>query len=265
MAPARLTLLCAGAASLLYPTAATLGGTPRRPDLVETRVAVSQQRVEAGGTLEVVDVVRNRGDAAAGPSRTGYYLSRDRLFDGRDVLLGSRRVQALLPGSSSRGSASLRVRDSVGPGSYRVLACADDRHRIRETSERGNCRAARAVEVTAPTGDTTPPTFAGLVEATTCLPGPTGGDRSSPFHLRWKPAADDVTPASAIVYLVFVASTSGAERFSEPTYSSAAGAVELTTPPLPADKPYYFVVRAMDMAGNHDVNRVERIGQNICE
>jgi hypothetical protein len=175
-------------------------------------------------------------------------------------------VPKLLPGSTSRGSASLRVRDTVGPGAYRLLACADDGHRILETSERDNCRAARTVvAVTAPTGDTTPPTFAGLAAATTCIPGPTSEDRSAPFHLRWKAAADDVTPASDIVYLIYAAPTQGGERFSQPAYTTAPGATTFTTPPLPAAKPPYFVVRARDAAGNHDANRVERLGQNICE
>ena len=46
---------------------------------------------------------------------------------------------------------------------------------------------------------------------------------------------------------------------------SEPGATTLTTPPLPVDKPDYFVVRALDAAGNHDTNRGERAGRNVCE
>ena len=57
---------------------------------------------------------------------------------------------------------------------------------------------------------------------------------------------------------------SGGEDFSVPTYTAAAGATSFDTPPLPADKTFYFVVRARDRAGNGDSNKVERQGQNLC-
>jgi hypothetical protein len=49
-----------------------------------------------------------------------------------------------------------------------------------------------------------------------------------------------------------------------PTYTTAAGVTSFATPPLPADKPVYFVVRARDQAGNIDRNTVDRQGQNLC-
>jgi hypothetical protein len=113
--------------------------------------------------------------------------------------------------------------------------------------------------------DHVPPIFAGLNAATTCLPGPTDEGTSSPYRLRWKPARDDRTPANQIVYLVYEARAPHGERFSHPTYTSAPGAKALTTPPLPGENSHYFVVRAMDAAGQRDSNRVERQGENLCE
>jgi DNA-binding beta-propeller fold protein YncE len=112
--------------------------------------------------------------------------------------------------------------------------------------------------------DRTPPTFAGLESATTCIPGPIGGGTSSTYHLGWDPASDNVTPSSEIVYDVYHATKPGGEDFSTPTYTTPAGATSFTTPPLPADKTHYFVVRARDQAGNRDSNAVERAGQNLC-
>jgi hypothetical protein len=112
--------------------------------------------------------------------------------------------------------------------------------------------------------DHIPPTFAGLKSATTCIPGPIGGGRTSRYHLRWNPATDNVTPSSKIVYDVYQARKSGGENFSTPTYTTAPGATSFDTPPLPADKTFYFVVRARDRAGNRDSNRVERRGANLC-
>ena len=66
------------------------------------------------------------------------------------------------------------------------------------------------------------------------------------------------------IYDVYQASSPGAEDFSAPTYTSRPGATSFVTPPLAADKPVYFVVRARDKAGNEDSNTVERQGQNVC-
>jgi hypothetical protein len=112
--------------------------------------------------------------------------------------------------------------------------------------------------------DQTPPTFAGLKSATTCVPGPIGGATTTPYHLGWDPATDNRTPSRRIVYDIFQASSSGGEDFSMPSYTTSPGETSFTTPPLPADKAVYFVVRARDKAGNEDANKVERRGENVC-
>jgi hypothetical protein len=112
--------------------------------------------------------------------------------------------------------------------------------------------------------DHTPPTFAGLRSATTCVPGPIGGGRTASYDLGWDPATDNASPSRRIVYDIYQADKSGGEDFSTPTYTTAAGATSFTTPELPTDQLFYFVVRASDQAGNSDSNTVEREGQNLC-
>jgi hypothetical protein len=112
--------------------------------------------------------------------------------------------------------------------------------------------------------DHTPPRFAGLKSATTCVPGPIGGATMTPYHLSWDPATDNRTPSRRIVYDIFQASSSGGEDFSMPAYTTSPGETSFTTSPLPADQVVYFVVRARDKAGNEDANKVERRGENIC-
>jgi hypothetical protein len=112
--------------------------------------------------------------------------------------------------------------------------------------------------------DTTPPTFAGVASATTCIPGPIGGGRTTSYHLVWDAATDDKTPSRQIVYDVYQAGTAGGQDFSVPTYTTTAGATSLDTPPLPTDEEFYFVVRARDKAGNRDSNTAERQGHNLC-
>ena len=112
--------------------------------------------------------------------------------------------------------------------------------------------------------DATPPTFAGLKSATTCIPGPSGGERTSAYHLSWDPATDNRTPAGQIVYDVYQATVSGGEDFSVPTYTTRPGATTFDTPQLPTEQTFYFVVRARDKADNSDSNKVERQGMNLC-
>jgi hypothetical protein len=112
--------------------------------------------------------------------------------------------------------------------------------------------------------DRTPPTFAGLQSATTCVPGPIGGGQTTSYTLRWEPATDNLTPSRRIVYDVYQAAAAGGEDFSIATYTTAPGVTSFVTPPLPADKDVYFVVRARDRADNRDSNTVEQQGQNLC-
>jgi hypothetical protein len=118
-----------------------------------------------------------------------------------------------------------------------------------------------SARVSAP--DRTPPTFAGLKSATACIAGPGAGQTAS-YRLVWDAATDNVTPPAQIAYDVYQATKSGGEDFSAPTYTVRRGATTFTTPSLPADQTFYFVVRARDRAGNRDLNDVERAGTNIC-
>lgn len=113
--------------------------------------------------------------------------------------------------------------------------------------------------------DRTPPVFAGLVSATTCVPGPVGGDdQKTSFHLKWTAAKDAVTPASRLVYEIYRAAAPGKENFAAPTYTTRRGATSFATPLLSSAVTYYFVVRARDAAGNRDHNRREQMGKNLC-
>ena len=217
------------------------GGAESRVNLVVSAVSLSQ----AGSSLQIREAVRNLGRTRAPRSTISYYLAGRRI--------GSRPVRALRPGAVSRASKTLRIPSFVPPGSWRFRACV---------GVQSNCRvAARRVVV----GDVTPPRFDGLVSATTCIPGPVGGTtRYSAYGLKWNPATDDATPAGDIVYDVYEAHTPGGEDFSKPTYTTQPGATTFATPPLPDNVQHYFVVRAVDNAGNRDRNKVERLGENLC-
>ena len=113
--------------------------------------------------------------------------------------------------------------------------------------------------------DDTPPTFAGLQSAVTCIPGPIRLNGKTSYQLTWEPATDNLTPSNEIVYKIYQATTSGGENFSKATYTTKPGVTSFNTPRLSEVKTFYFVVRARDRAGNEDSNTVEKEGQNLCE
>lgn len=122
---------------------------------------------------------------------------------------------------------------------------------VRARDEAGNIDA-NTVEVSATTPateDRTAPTFAGLAAIE-----PAG---SSAVTLSWRPASDDVTPQSSMIYRVYGAGAPGSQDFGSPWQESAPGAVEVLLSDLVPGATYYFVVRALDQAGNEDTNTVE--------
>ncbi len=94
-----------------------------------------------------------------------------------------------------------------------------------------------------------------------------GEDRGaiSRYRLEWAAATDDTTAPSAIAYDVYQSDAAGRQDLGAPTYTAPAGTTVFSTPPLPANRAWYFVVRARDGAGNRDANRTEVRGENICE
>src|SRR5262249_41675101 len=113
-------------------------------------------------------------------------------------------------------------------------------------------------------GDLVPPQFAGLGAAFACTPGPQRQGQTTPYTLSWRDATDNLTPTAAIVYDVYYTTTSGAEDFTHPTWTTLPGAASFHTPGLPSHGSAYFIVRARDAAGNQDTNTDEQRGVDPC-
>lgn len=98
-------------------------------------------------------------------------------------------------------------------------------------------------------GDNTPPTFAGITSAQKV-----SGDSIS---LSWSSGTDDNTEKAGITYLIYMATSSGGQDFSAPSYVTKSGDTSYSMSGLAAGTTYYFVVRAMDQSGNIDANSIE--------
>ena len=76
-------------------------------------------------------------------SRVQYYLSLDRVKNSGDRLLtGFRTVAPLAAHAVSTGTMSVTIPAGTTPGSYFLLACADDAGQVTESVETSNCLAS---------------------------------------------------------------------------------------------------------------------------
>jgi hypothetical protein len=120
---------------------------PPRPDLVVTAVGNPPATMGRFGRIAGHDTVTNQGTLTSGAARTRYYLSKNQTKGANDTMLfGQRTVGPLAPGQSSAGPATLFV-IGAQPGSYFLLACADDKLQNTEIDEGNNCLAS-ATKVT---------------------------------------------------------------------------------------------------------------------
>ena len=112
------------------------------PDLVTTFVSDPPAALQIDETFSATDTVENRGRVnSALTTTTRYYLSPDGSKHGMDGFLNaSRRVGILAPDASSTGGPSAVPRvPSIKPGSYYLMACADDTQANVESDESNNC------------------------------------------------------------------------------------------------------------------------------
>ncbi len=114
-----------------------------KPDLVVAALSSSPAAAAPGSNLSVTDSTKNQDLVAVGVTRTRYYLSLQGVNGGTDRrLIGGRAVPGLAPGALSIATVIVRIPATTAPGTYRVLACADDTGAVPELSETNNCLAS---------------------------------------------------------------------------------------------------------------------------
>ena len=123
-------------------------GAAAGPDLVVTSVGNPPASAAPGKAFAITNTVKNQGATTAAQSTTRFYLSLDDAKDAGDTLLtGSRAVATLAAGAQSAGTTTVTIPLTAPPGTYRLLACADDTQVVAEASDANNCRAAAATIV----------------------------------------------------------------------------------------------------------------------
>jgi subtilase family serine protease len=111
------------------------------PDLTVTSVSVPSLAA-SGATLSVTDTTTNSGAGPAGASTTAWYVSSNGSLDAGDTRLSTdRSVPALAPGQASVGTTTVTL-PQLAPGTWFVLAKADDTLAVPEARENNNTKYA---------------------------------------------------------------------------------------------------------------------------
>ena len=110
------------------------------PDLQVSTLSVPS-RLASGTTVTLTDTTKNAGQAPAGASTTAFYLSTNTTVNPGDFRFEPvRSVPALAAGAISTGPTNVTV-PAFTPGTYYVVAVADDTLAVGETFEINNERS----------------------------------------------------------------------------------------------------------------------------
>ncbi len=178
---ARLAIAAAVLAVLAAEERAWGAAKPRPVLRSAAPLVLTPRTVTPGGTVRVVDVVRNRGRRRSGRTRTRFALARNRV----ELPLGERVVPPLRPGAASRRTLTLSAPFAATPGEWTVIACVRKQRcrasllpvRIPVPPQAALRRPPPTVEeriaepLPPPVSDTPPlPTFTGLARIEDCGP-----------------------------------------------------------------------------------------------
>ena len=216
------------------------------PDL-----AIAELKVPAtgiiGGQISVSAVAVNRGATATGAYRLAFYFSNDQsatTFSGTYC-----EMAPLAPGATWPCSGTVAAPSTLTPGTYWLVAFADDLGHVAEKDKNNNTGAMRIVLTAAPTSTTPapataapppiPPTIASPGGLTAALTG--GGS----VQLRW--SSPPAGSAALAGYKIERCSGSGCGNFSQVATSISTSHADVALTPGTS---YSYRVRAFDSAGN---------------
>jgi hypothetical protein len=124
-----------------------LGASKNGPDLASRSIKGKPKALAPGTRFTVKVKVRNGGNRKAGKSTLYLYLGLKARHSRQDFRIGRARVRAIRPHRSKvvkvRAKLPAIAARTLAPGSYRLIACVDALHKVKERNERNDCRAER--------------------------------------------------------------------------------------------------------------------------
>ena len=194
----------------------------------------------------MTDTVLNRGNAAAGAFKIGYYLSTDKVSK-TNTLTANRSIVSLAAGASSTGTAALAIPTETALGTYYLLTCADSAGSVSEVDETNNCiSSAGTISISivdlVQTAISNPPasgTIGGSFSVTDTVFNQ-GNAAAAAFKIGYYLSTDKVSKTNTL---------RGSRSFTGlPAGASSTGTVTVTIPTETAPGTYYLLACA-DSAG----------------
>lgn len=147
----------------------------KRADLQTSSIKLSRTSIAAGAELVVTIKLTNKGKKTAGKSTSGFWISYNSKYDVGDVIAGSAKIAKIAPRKSRSAKLKVKMPVDFPAGNFYVISCADGLKKVKESSEKNNCRAAKLKVTAAPAPESPDPTGP---TGTTEPPGPldTDGD-----------------------------------------------------------------------------------------
>lgn len=143
--PAPLSILAVLLALLVVGAGPASAAAPR-PNLKPATPTGAPNPVIAGLNLKAEVVVRNASRTKAGKStRVDFWLSIFPEVGGGDYKLGAAKIGKLNAGKGATATFTQTIPTFMPPGNYFLIACADSARRLREKSERDNCKSSPLV------------------------------------------------------------------------------------------------------------------------
>jgi len=115
---------------------------PPLPDLVVSFLQDPLSSIPAGKSISISFAIQNQGYAAAGSSKTGFYLSKDPAKSLRERSLASVSATGLAAAENRTATLTATVPLTTPAEIFFVVACADDSSAVSEISETNNCRVS---------------------------------------------------------------------------------------------------------------------------
>jgi hypothetical protein len=128
---------------------APAGAKSALPDLTVTKVSKPAKTLTLGTKLKLGVKVVNLGGPRAKASKLGLYLAKGKKHTKKDKRLKRVKVKGLAGGKTQKLKLKLKLSTKLKPGAYRLFACADDAHRIKEAKEGNDCRATKKLRLVA--------------------------------------------------------------------------------------------------------------------
>jgi len=132
--------------ALLIVSAPASAAARNGPDLASGSLKGKPKALAPGTRFTVKVRVRNAGNRRAGKSTLDLYLGLKARHRGKDLRIGRSRVGVIRPHKSKvvkiKAKLPAIAARTLKPGSYRLIACVDALHKVKERNERNDCRAA---------------------------------------------------------------------------------------------------------------------------